>query len=189
VGYREAAVGARDALIIDGTAYDVDYVGMDDGLPSPEDPEPASASEPSRTNDAAFRFLFQLGHGYMIHLYVVQAGAAAAPRDHFFHSFWLKDCAVAEVEMEEYGAPRTVTAPWLALPRLYERVTIHGDGGPRVEPIAALRFRAPDVDGLELELTLAAAAAHLRWTRARGWELEDHDAPPRPLHVRQLRFA
>lgn len=152
---------------LDGVTYDIDYVGMDDGrAPAP---------------DAALRIIFQLGHGYMIHLYVVQAGATGRPQ-HFFHTFWLKDCAVAEVEMEEYGPPARVTAPPCALPPLFAAVEVEIEGGdaPRHLAIAAARFEAPDADRLELRFALGGGGA-LRWSRRQAWELIEADGTARPL--------
>jgi hypothetical protein len=174
MGYREQTVSLRGAFAIDGERYDLDRFGMDDG--EPDDPT------------QAFRFLFQLGSGYMIYLYVIQAGAGGGEHGHFSHSFWLKDCAVAEVEMEEYGPPSQVSAPWCALPLNYVRVTVQGGAAARAFAIASQRFRAPGDGGLEMELALEHGAT-LRWTRARAWELDEPGAAPRRLGASErLRF-
>lgn len=66
VGYQERRLPAPATLTLDGVAYDVDAFGMDDG--QSDDPTDA------------FRFLFQLGAGLMIYVYVIQAGGRGRPR-------------------------------------------------------------------------------------------------------------
>jgi hypothetical protein len=161
MGYREAVVPApKPSLHVDGDDYDVDYFGMDDGR----------ATAP----DASFRFIFQLGQGLMIYLYVVQAGGKRDP-SHFFHTFWLKDCAVAEVDMEDRGPPSVVRLAPCALPLNYTQVTL----GERTFAIRAQRFSAPSAAELCMELDLAGDA-QLRWRRADAWTLVDGGAS-RPL--------
>jgi hypothetical protein len=158
--YRELALKTKATLRIDGDDYDVDYFGMDDG----------------RSEDAtdALRFLFQLGRGYMIHLYVIQAGARADPT-WFFHTTWIKDCAVMEVEQEDTGAPSSVDSEVIFLPRLHGSVEV----GPRRYDILTQTFRA---SGESLEMNFAFAGGALRWTRANRWELVEGGSK-RPLEA------
>lgn len=158
MGYREAAVPApRPSLHVDGVDYDVDYFGMDDG----RDAAP----------DASFRFIFQLGQGLMIYLYVVQAGGKRDPT-HFFHTFWLKDCAVAEVDMEDRGPPAVVRLAPCTLPLNYTQVTL----GERTFTIRAQRFAAPSAAELSMEFELEGGA-QLRWTRRDAWTFVEGRAP------------
>src|SRR5688500_5425365 len=111
--YVERAVAKpRPHVMIDGTEHDIDDVGQDD------------ATEPH------FRFVFQLGIGYMIYLWVV-----GRRPDGFFHSYWTKDCAVAEVDMEEHGAPSSVRLPHLVLPALFDGVIVDGAQQRRIEQV------------------------------------------------------
>lgn len=142
---------SRPTLLLDGQEYDVDAFGMDDG--GNEDPT------------AALRFLFQLGLGYMIHLYVIQAGFRADPAG-FFHTTWLKDCAVAHVEMEETGAPSTVELDPTELPLVYRTVVVAAQRHRLVRQV----FRAHGGD-LEMRFELEGGAV-LLWSRARRWELD-----------------
>jgi hypothetical protein len=154
MGYREAALPApKPQLHVDGADYDVDFFGMDDG----RDDAP----------DAAFRFLFQLGQGLMIYLYVVQAGGRQRPT-HFFHTFWLKDCAVAEVDMEDRGPPTVVRLEPCALPLNYAQVTL----GAKTFTVRAQRFSAPSAAELRMDFELEGGA-QLRWTRAEAWSFVD----------------
>ena len=157
MGYEERAVPgpAKQTIAIDGKVYDLDRFGMDDG----------KSDEP----DEAFRFLFQLGYVYLIHLYVIQAGGqAAARRGAFFHTFWLRDCAVYEVEPEEYGPPKEVHCGPLELPLVYSTVAI----GDRTFELLSLRFAAPSAQELKMTFELSGGC-RLWWTRARAWELEE----------------
>lgn len=159
--YRERSLPpSRPTLCLDGDAYDVDRFGMDDGMS--EDPT------------AALRFLFQLGLGWMIHLYVIQAGSRGDPAG-FFHTTWLKDCVVAHVEMEETGAPFAVEMAVTELPLVYRAALV---GGQR-HRLTRQTFGAHDGD-LEMRFELEGGAL-LRWTRARRWELDGRalDAWPR----------
>ena len=115
VGYRERPVKASPPqLTIDERTFDLDAFGMDEGgSPDPQ---------------AALRFLFQLGYACMTYLYVIQAGGRKA-NAHFSHTLWIRDCAVAEVEMEDQGAPSHVTIPRISLPLNYTEVTIVDAGG------------------------------------------------------------
>jgi hypothetical protein len=148
--YVERALQSPKAhVMIDGTEHDIDHVGQDD------------ATEP------VFRFVFQLGIGYMIYLWVV-----GRRPDGFFHSYWTKDCAVAEVDMEEHGPPARVLLAPLALPALYAGVTIEG----RQRPIEGVTFEA-DIGGttkrLEARWALAGGRA-LTWD-GDAWRLDGRE--------------
>ncbi|MCR9145039.1 MAG: hypothetical protein NXI24_22565 [bacterium] len=95
-----------------GGEYDLDYFGQDDG----------AGTAGTIAKDAAFRLIFQLGWSYMIYVYVV--GLAPPGHRRWFHTFWIKDCAVAEVDQEELGAPTSVATGPLSLPLLHTRVGI-----------------------------------------------------------------
>ncbi len=166
--YREAALRPQPTLVIDGSRYDVDYFGMDDGRSD----EPTDAR----------RFIFQLGQGLMIYLYVVQAGSVEKP-GHFFHTFWTKDCAVAEVEMEDHGAPGRVEGSF-EVPVLFPLLQI--DGGRSRYRVESARFRATPSDqaqGLELVFQLSGEGgpARLVWEREGGYRLEREGREPQPL--------
>jgi hypothetical protein len=161
MGYRELPLGRKGVLTIDGSDYDVDWFGMDDG--QSEDP------------GDAFRFIFQLGSGFMIYLYVIQAGARGDHR-HFFHSFWTKDCAVADVEMEEHGPPREVRCGPIELPLLYRRVTVGG----RAFGVVAQTF-VTTLDERPLMTFELDGGARLSWDRRDGWCLAEPGAVTRPL--------
>lgn len=173
MGYHERRLPAAATLTLDGVGYDVDAFGMDDG--QSDDPTDA------------FRFLFQLGAGLMIYVYVIQAGGAAG-HGHFFHTLWLKDCAVAEVDVEDRGPPARVSAPPFALPVIYPTVTIAGSAGARSFAILAQRCATPTTLGVEIDFTFAGG--HLRWSRAAAWQLALDGAPARALRAdERLRFA
>ncbi len=167
MGYHEVAVPPpRPTIVIAGESYDVDYFGMDDGR----------SEEP----DAALRLLFQLGSGLMIYLYVIQAGGASDLK-HFAHNFWLKDCAVAYVEMEERGPPASVHAGTMTLPRVYGSVELSGPPplGERSFSIESQEFRAREAPSgeQELEMTFVLGdggrpAGALRWTRRDAWTID-----------------
>ena len=185
MGYRELALPTpRPALVVDGATYDIDYFGMDDGR--------------SEAPDAAFRFLFQLGSGYMIYLYVIQAGGRDDP-GHFFHTFWQKDCAVAEVEMEEWGPPSEVCALSTPLPLVYEALELRSGAGEHVTSrrlaIVSQRFRARhaknDGDELAMDFELSeadGAQSRLSWSKSEAWQVELRGGPRRKLarHERLL---
>jgi hypothetical protein len=148
-------------------AYDVDYFGMDDGL--------------DRRPEATFRFLLQLGQGYMIYLYVVAAAQPGAERA-WFHTFWTKDCAVAHVDMEEHGAPSRVRCGQFVTPRLYETFVLEAASGERAYRLGDTSFFAHVDEGEErIEVRLALTDAEgrpgeLAWSAAAGWRLhEDRD--------------
>jgi hypothetical protein len=159
MAYRELPLKTEATLCIDGDDYDIDYFGMDDG----------HSEEPGD----ALRFLFQLGRGYYIHLYVIQAGWRGDHRG-FFHTTWLKDCAVMEVEMEDTGAPSRVESDVIFLPLLYSSVAIED----RRYEILTQAFRASDG---AIAMTFSFAGGALRWTRERRWELALEGAPARAL--------
>lgn len=152
MAYRERSLPpSRPTLLLDGEAYDVDLFGMDDGC--------------SEEADAALRFLFQLGSGYMIHLYVIQAGWRGEPAG-FFHTTWLKDCVVAHVEMEETGAPSTVEIAPTVLPLVYQAVVL---GAQRYRLVRQV-FEAHGAE-LEMRFELEGGSV-LSWTHTRRWELD-----------------
>ena len=156
MGYRETMLkGDKPTLLIDGATYDVDVFGMDDG----------------RSDDPgdAMRFIFQLGQDLMIYLYVIQAGGRAKP-NHFFHTFWLKDCAVAHVDMEDRGPPRHVRLARTALPLNFTSVRLAGvgNGANGLFTVRAQHFTAEGNEHLTMEFTLDSDA-RLVWTRAGGW--------------------
>jgi hypothetical protein len=162
MAYRETFT--KGALTVDAEAYDVDLFGMDDG----QNPDP----------DATFRFLFQLGQGFMIYRYVL---CAMQPGDaRWFHTFWTKDCAVFEVDEEEHGPPARVRATGMKLPRLYETFRLAAPGAPpRDFMVLSLTFEA-DFDGdagpLGVRFELADphdAPAALTWSVADRWQLEE----------------
>lgn len=167
--YHEIRLTApRPQVTIDGVAYDLDQFGMDDG-------RDADA-------DAARRLLFQLGHGFMIHVYVIQAGATLS-LGWFAHTFWTKDCAVAEIEPEEHGPPARVEAD-VELPVVFRTLEI--GGGAERYAVEGARFRAAIEGGdqvLELELRLRheLQRARLRWSRAGGYAIEADGATARRL--------
>lgn len=176
MGYRETMLRKdKPQLVIDGDTFDVDMFGMDDGRnPSPTD---------------AFRFIFQLGSGYMIYLYVIQAGGRGDPA-HFFHTFWLKDCAVAHVEMEDRGPPKHVRLARSSLPLNYREVRLTGatNGAARSYGIVEQHFTAESADQLTMEFLLDGGA-RLTWTRAGHWAFAEH-GEPQPLPPDQwLEFS
>jgi hypothetical protein len=176
MGYRELPVPKpKPSLWIDRREYDVDYFGMDDGR----------GEEP----DTAFRFLFQLGMGLMIYLYVIQAGGRRS-HGHFYHTFWLKDCAGAWIDMEEYGPPSSVRIEPCSLPVLYPTVTVRKPGAEdRVFTVVAQQFDAESEERLRMQFTLEGAA-RLTWTRVDGWVIEDGISPSRSLdESEQLLFG
>jgi hypothetical protein len=151
---RRAADG-RNRLVIDGDSFDIDWVGMDDGLDRDE-----------RTN---FRFLFQLGSGYMIYLYVI--GITRAGAGPWFHTFWTKDCAVAEVEMVEHGPPDEVRCERFVLPRLHDTLVLEGPNGARKFRIGVSTFDARvDRQTTRLEVRFELEDGELVWNTD-GWRL------------------
>ena len=150
-----------------GPIYDVDYFGHDDGS--------------SRDPNDSFRLILQLGVGYFIYLYVVGMGQPDGLGR--FTSFWLKDCAVVDVEMEEFGEQDLVVsvrrddqvkAP-IEVPVNFAAVTLwRGDQQTAryavtgcafeamtdlpAKPVLTMRWRLGD-DGL------------LTWTSTSGWSI------------------
>lgn len=171
MGYVERSLKpARHALQLgllgpaDAEAYDVDFVGMDDGL--------------DRRPDATFRVVLQLGQGYMIYLYVVAAVQPDSPHS-WFHSFWTKDCAVAHVDMEEHGPPRHVRCAPLVLPRLHDTFVLEAPSGERRYSIGEVSFSAHVDDGaagLEVRFELTdeqARPCELSWSSVAGWRFHE----------------
>src|SRR5687767_3872650 len=173
--YLEARIeGPRPKITIDGEVYDVDYFGMDDG----EGDDPGEAH----------RFIFQLGQGLVIYLYVIQNGSLDDHR-HFFHTFWLKDAAAFEVEMEDRGPPRRVSCDPIALPLLYHRVTAGDRDFAIVKQSFATDFTAGQDERSVMTFELEGGS-RLEWDRREGWRLAVDGGPPRPLEPRErLRFA
>ena len=161
MAYREVRVeGAKPELRIEPghfltTVFQLDYFGLDDG----------AVTDPT----ASMRALFQLGSGYMIYLYVI--GMRQPGEGPWFHTFWVKDCVVAEVDMEEYGAPTLVTCETMELPGVYPAVSIAGAPPSRIERTTfhgTVDEARPDV-GLALRArgrTRADLVEHLRLERA-----------------------
>lgn len=165
MSYRETRT--KGALTLDAEAYDIDSFGMDDG--QNQDP------------DATFRFLCQLGQGFMIYRYVLCAMQPGDPR--WFHTFWTKDCAVAEVDEEEHGPPDRVQAVGVKLPLLYETFRLTSpDAPPRDFRVRSLTFdadfeRGSGPLGVRFELADANdAPAALSWSVADRWQLTEGGA-------------
>lgn len=135
-------------MTVDGRLYAVDFFGMDDGhLKRP---------------DGAFRFIFQLGAGAEMYLYVIQAGMLGSAR-HFFHTFWFKGMVAVDMEMEEWGAPGTVACAPIDLPLLYESVVVGDDS-------FVLEKQTFWADGEELTMRFELRGREpLVWTRSTGW--------------------
>jgi hypothetical protein len=146
----------------EGTSFDIDYFGQDDGA----DTEP----------DAAFRLIFQLGSGLMIYLYVV--GFSQPGKLTYFHTFWIKDCAAAYVEMEELGAPESVEGIF-SVPVVYKRVALlDTNGGEKEFVIDTCRFEATKspLQSLQMVWNLYSLKdgklAMLSWNNKEGWSFE-----------------
>ena len=178
MGYVEKSVSdARDRMRIDVEGcpidrFDVDLFGLDDGHDEGE--------------ALSFRALFQLGAGYMIYLYVI--GLRQPGQTPWFHTFWIKDCAVAEVEMEELGAPRAVECADLVLPPIYRRVVVASPSGERSFAVVGATFCATWPGALALSFGLATDgnAGHdcngaLCWRSDAGWWLYEEGGEPRQL--------
>ncbi len=154
---------SRASIEIDGEAYDIDVIGQDDG----RDPDP----------DASFRLLLQLGQGLMIYVYVIGMARPDDPRA--FHSLWLKDCAAAWVDEEEYGPPSRVAAGPIELPIAFARVELLGPRERSSFAIVGLRFESrptgqPNAPDLELCWQLrddAHERVDLVYASASGWTL------------------
>ncbi len=180
MGYEERSLGSGKSVIeIGGVTYDIDVFGMDD----------AQSADPAD----AFRFLFQLGCGYMIYLYVIQAGTRTAPK-HFFHTFWTKDCAVYDVEMVEHGPPLSVKANAISLPLLYERVTLRSEDrktpSERHFSVTSQAFMAefsesgPKEFEMRFEMRDCGTGeqkTRLSWSLSGGWTIEEPDSAAHTL--------
>jgi hypothetical protein len=151
MGYREQSPPNTSQMTIDGELYAVDSFGMDDG-------------RQHHPNDA-FRFIFQLGTGYTMFLYVIQAGALNLPR-HFFHTFWYKGIITVDTEMEDWGPPQSVVCAPISLPLLYTSVAVHGVA-------FAIENQTFVADGESLTMRFELAGREpLVWTRATGWSMD-----------------
>jgi hypothetical protein len=180
MGYHEIRVAAsKRTLRIGPTAgdvYEVDGLGQDDG----HDLGP----------DTAFRVLFQLGQGFMIHLYVVGMAHPGAP--HGFHSFWIKDCAVAHVDPEEVGPPAHVVATALDFPSVYGTVTVGDETFTVDRLIFDARPSAAQTPDHEVAWTLRdtnGVAATLRYASRGGWSLARADTRRALAAAETVRFG
>lgn len=139
-----------------GTAFDVDWFGQDDGS--------------SRDPNDSFRLIFQLGIGYYIYLFVV--GMAQPDGLGRFMTFWVKDCAVVEVDMEEYGAPQRVAAPPFDVPVVFSGVTLwRGDVETARFAVTGCSFEARTEQTPLLTMRWRLSDGTLTWTSADGWSL------------------
>ena len=110
----------------------------------------------------------------MIYLYVI--GMSKPGELHFFHTFWIKDCAVAEVDMEELGAPFSVEGGPYPLPVVYQRVSLF-EANTQEEQYAVdtCRFEARSKPRLSLQMFWNICSlqngwlATLLWTNTEGW--------------------
>jgi hypothetical protein len=150
----------------DSPEFAVDYFGMDDGT--------------ERDPDTNFRFLFQLGQGLYIYLYVIVLRPPESPLQ--FHTFWRKDCAVVEVEQEELGAPSRVEAHNLELPVVFRQCVLHLHDRPtRTFEVRHVRFSATCRPALALWFSFslgepeAQAAIEFVWESSLGWYLRQDD--------------
>jgi hypothetical protein len=173
MGYREMKVGdAPGALLIEPghgvTRFDLDYFGLDDGH--------------ERSPDPSFRAIFQLGSGYMIYLYVI--GLRQPGQSPWFHTFWIKDCAVAAVGEEELGAPSKVECAERELPLLYTHLVLEDRvSAIRTHRVGSIDFRAWQEGGeqaLELRFTLiddqGGSSGELTWRNGAGWTLAEGES-------------
>ena len=178
VGYRELPLpGPRPELVVSGSRYDLDAFGMDD----------ARSDDP----DDAFRFIFELGAGLTIWVYVIQAGGRRDSH-HFAHTLWLEDCAAAHVEPENRGPPASVEAAQLSLPLVYETVTV---GGRTLSIVSQTFDAALDPTGeqrLRMEIAVRdadGAAGLLSWDRSAAWEIEVPGARRVAVALADLAFG
>jgi hypothetical protein len=162
MAYREVRVeGAKPELRIEPghfltTVYQLDYFGLDDG----------SVTDPT----ASMRALFQLGSGYMIYLYVI--GMRQPGEGPWFHTFWVKDCVVADVEMEEYGPPTLVACEPMDLPCVYATVSIAGAAPSRIERTTFHATADEARPTLLLRFALEGERA-LTWSSTHGWSVQE----------------
>lgn len=140
------------------TSFDVDYYGQDDGL--------------STKPEAAFRFLFQLGSGLMIYLYVI--GVAQPGPLEYFHTFWIKDCAAVEIDMEELGAPDTVSGGPFALPIIYPIFVLRTPEREETFVVERYAFEARTSSDKKvfLQMHWGLDGADLYWNNLVGWHLK-----------------
>jgi hypothetical protein len=182
--YHELNAGQSNAFMIVPrhvqTTFDFDCFGMDDGR------------QPPGHN---FRFLFQLGWSYFIYLYVVGTDSVTKPGEpRWFHTFWIKDCAVVEVDMEERGPPSLVEAD-VELPVLYRGCTITPPGGKGMNfEISSGHIMATPGKGQELLVSFAmrdptGAEWTLSWGNGCGWCLRGEGGdPPEMVEGTRVEF-
>ncbi|MFV8756286.1 hypothetical protein ACNOYE_37545 [Nannocystaceae bacterium ST9] len=161
--------------------YDLDAFGHDDGC----DPDP----------EASFRLIFQLGQELMIFAYVVGMARPHDPRA--FHALWLKDCAVAEIDVEERGPIAGVVVEAIELPVVFRRVDLLGPVARSSFVVERIDFVARPVDrGAQPDLEVgwrlrddAGERASLVYASAGGWAIgRGHDAR-RLADDERIRFA
>lgn len=143
-----------------GPDFDVDDFGQDDGS--------------SRDPDVSFRLILQLGSGYYIFLFVV--GMAQPHGLGRFQTFWIKDCAVVDVDMEEYGEQSFVEGGPFEVPVVFAGVTLwRGEQQTARFTITGCAFEAvtkePNKPLLTMRWRLTDDGA-LVWTSASGWSLQ-----------------
>lgn len=148
MGYVERTLGPRPrpTLTIGGEAYDVDYVGLDDG------------------GGPSLRLSLQLGQGLMIHRWILLAWQPSETAT-WDDGFWTVDCAVAEVEEEAHGPPSRARCAPFALPPLYAGVVLERAGAPsrRLELVGATFEADVEPGARRVELRLALQGAELVW--------------------------
>jgi hypothetical protein len=142
-----------------GTDFDVDWFGQDDGS--------------SRDPNDSFRLILQLGIGYYIYLLVV--GMAQPDGRGRFTKFWVKDCAVVEIEMEEYDAPSLVEGGPFEVPVNFAGVTLwRGETETARFGVTGCAFEAkttmPDPPVLTMRWRLSDEGL-LWWTSDGGWSI------------------
>jgi hypothetical protein len=149
-------------ITLDDTVYEIDAFGMDDR----RDAAP----------DEAYRFLFQLGIGTDIFVYVIQAGA---PGDdvHVAHDLELVDSAVAEIEPESRPTPERVRVS-AKLPNPFKTARLAGVGADRSATITAVRVDAIPGGPVQFSFSTAGAFKGARWRWGEGWTVQDPEWRP-----------
>jgi hypothetical protein len=142
-----------------GATFDVDDFGQDDGA--------------SRDPNDSFRLILQLGSGYYIFLLVI--GMAQPHGLGRFQTFWIKDCAVVEVDMEEYGEQSVVEGGPFELPVVFGGVTLlRGERETARFAVSGCSFEAkttqPDKPLLTMHWRLANDGL-LTWNSVAGWSI------------------
>lgn len=157
---------------LDDTVYEIDAFGMDDRR--------------GAAPDEAYRFLFQLGIGTDIFVWVVQAGAPG-DADHVAQLLQLADSAVAEIEPQDLAPPERVRVA-AKLPSPFSAVHLTGPGGAARGAITQARIDAVPGGPIQLSFVASGAVKGARWRWGSGWSVE---APTwRPLAEGEtLHFA